>query len=101
MRGAQNGSVATSRIHLYQVVGITMQTYTGDMGGLLGATRACLSAYGAGARMCNTLAGGEVRNSTNLPPTGPNPPPSPLYLTSCLLPDAKKAVEFPIRHAIG
>ena len=40
-------------------------------------------------------------NSTGPPLTGPNPPPSPLYLTSCLLPDAKKAVEFPIRHAIG
>ena len=48
----------------FQVVGITMQTYTGNIGGRLGATRACLAAYGLGARMCSNS---EVQASVVLP----------------------------------
>lgn len=53
----------TSAAARFQIVGFTIATYTGNLGGYFGATRKCQLEFPE-SRMCNAL---EVRESTTLP----------------------------------
>src|SRR5262245_55265177 len=54
------GGTAPAR---FQIVGFTTATYTGDLGGLFGATRKCQLEFPE-SRMCNPL---EVQETTSIP----------------------------------